>query len=104
MFIVERTGKNMTRDELLDILVKERTQGILEELLRNSDQYQSAMGEYEKACEELDEIGLNGEQKEAVDNALSTVNHCMAVYGAVGYRLGMDDGIELVWEILKSRL
>lgn len=94
----------MTRDELLDILVKERTQGILEELLRNSESYQAAMREHDKACEELEAAGLNGKQKEAVDNALSTVNHCMAVYGAAGYRLGLDDGIELVWEILKSRL
>lgn len=94
----------MTRDELLDILVKERMQGILEESLRNCDLYQSAMSEHDKACEELNTIGLNGEQKEAVDNALSTVNHCMAVYGAAGYRLGMDDGIELALEILKSRL
>lgn len=94
----------MTRDELVDILVKERTQGILEESLRNCDLYQSAMSEHDKACEELNAIGLSGEQKEAVDNALSTVNHCMAVYGAAGYRLGMNDGIELVWEILKSRL
>ena len=94
----------MTRDELLDILVKERTQGILEELLRNSESYQAAMSEHANGCEELEAAGLNGKQKEAVDNALSTVNHCMAVYGAAGYRLGLDDGIELVWEILKSRL
>ena len=94
----------MTRDELLDILVKERMQGILEESLRNCDLYQSAMSQHNKACEELNAIGLSGKQKEAVDNALSTVNHCMAVYGAAGYRLGLDDGIELVWEILKSRL
>lgn len=94
----------MTRNELLDILVKERMQGILEESLRNCDLYQSAMSQHDKACEELNAIGLSGEQKEAVDNALSTVNHCMAVYGAAGYRLGLDDGIELVWEILKFRL
>ena len=94
----------MTRDELLDILVKERTQGILEELLRNSESYQAAMSEHDKACEELEAAGLKEKKKEAVDNALSTVNHCMAVYGAAGYRLGLDDGIELVWEILKSRL
>jgi len=93
----------MTRDELLDILIKERTQGVLEESLRNSDQYQSAMSEHDKACEELEAVGLNGEQKEAVDSVLSTVNHCMAVYGAEAYRLGLDDGIELVWEMLKSR-
>ena len=81
--------------------MKERTQGILEELLRNSESYQAAMSEHDKACEELEAAGLNGKQKEAVDNALSTVNHCMAVYGAAGYRLGLDDGIDLVVEILK---
>ena len=43
----------MTRDELLDILVKERMQGILEESLRNCDLYQSAMSQHDKACEEL---------------------------------------------------
>lgn len=94
----------MTRNELLDILVKERTQGILEESLRGNAIYQTAMGEHNRACEKLEEIGLDEEQKNAVERALSTVNHCMAVYGAVGYRQGLDDGIELVWEILKSRL
>lgn len=94
----------MIQDELLDILVKERTKGILEELLRNSDLYQAAMSEHNRACEELEIIGLNEEQKETVDRALSTINHCMAIYGAVGYRQGLDDGIELVWEILKSRI
>lgn len=94
----------MTRDELLDILVKERTRDILEESLRNNNLYQTAMSKHDEACEELEAVGLNEEQKEAVDNALSTSNHCMAVYGAAGYRQGLDDGIELVWEILKSRL
>ncbi|MCX4343518.1 MAG: hypothetical protein OSJ53_06500 [Kineothrix sp.] len=84
----------MTRDELLDILVKERMQGILEESLRNSDLYQIAMNEHDKACEELEATGLNGEQKEVVDYALSTANHCMAIYGSAGYRLGLDDGMD----------
>ncbi len=84
----------MTRDELLDILVKERMQGILEESLRNSDLYQIAMNEHDKACEELEATGLNGEQKEVVDYALSTANHCMAIYGLAGYRLGLDDGMD----------
>ena len=34
----------MTRNELLDILVKERTQGILEESLRGNAIYKTAMG------------------------------------------------------------
>ena len=34
----------MTREELLDILVKERTQDILEESLRNNEVYQTGYG------------------------------------------------------------
>ncbi|MCX4343516.1 MAG: hypothetical protein OSJ53_06490 [Kineothrix sp.] len=93
----------MTRSELIDILVKERTQGILEDVLRKNDSYQAAMKEYDKACEEIEIAGLDGKQKEAVDEALSSVNHCMAIYGAVGYRQGLEDGIELVLEILKVK-
>lgn len=91
----------MTRGELIDILVKERTQGALEKVLRNDDSYQAAMKEYDNACEEMETIGLHEKQKEAVDKALSSINQCMAIYGAVGYRQGLEDGIELVLEILK---
>lgn len=93
----------MGRDELIDILVNKRTQGILEESLRNSDSYQMAMSEHDKACENLEAVGLNEEQKEAVDKVLSTVNHCMAVYGKVGYQQGLDDGIELALEVMKRK-
>ncbi len=93
----------MTRSELIDILVKERTQGILEDVLRTNDSYQAAMKEYDKACEEIEIAGLDEKQKGAVDEALSSVNHCMAIYGAVGYRQGLEDGIELVLEILKVK-
>ncbi len=91
----------MTREELLDILVKERTQDILEESLRNNEIYQTAMEEHDKACERLEMAGLNEEQREAVDEVLSTISRCMAIYGSAGYRQGLDDGIDLVVEILK---
>ena len=34
-----------------------------------------------------------------IDKVLSTANNCGAVYGAIAYRQGLYDGIELVAEL-----
>ncbi len=47
----------------------------------------------------LDNAGLSKEQKTSVDKAISAANDCGAAYGAVAYRLGLQDGIRLASEV-----
>ena len=44
-------------------------------------------------------MGLTGEQKCAIDQVITANNHTGAVYGAVAYRVGMEDGIRLRMEM-----
>lgn len=89
----------MKKKELLDILADERIHGALEEVLKEDDLYLSAQKEYDKACGELEEARLDKDQNRIVDRVISTANHFGAVYGAIAYRQGMDDGIKLVTEL-----
>lgn len=91
----------MKNKELLDILAAERIHGVLEEVLRESNLYIAAQNEHDKACEELEKANLGEDQKKIVNDILSTANQCGAAYGAVAYRQGLDDGVELISEILK---
>ena len=50
------------------------------------------------AFDRLDELELTKEQRNAIDQAITANNHFGAVYGAVAYRLGMEDGIRLRME------
>lgn len=91
----------MKDKELLDILAAERIHGVLEEVLRESDLYITAQNEHDKACEELEKVNLNEDQKKIINNVISTANHCGSMYGEVAYRQGLDDGVEFISEILK---
>lgn len=91
----------MKNKELLDILAAERIHGVLEEALRESDLYIAAQNEHDKACEELEKVDLTADQKKIINSVISTANYCGSMYGAVAYRQGLDDGIELILEILK---
>lgn len=91
----------MKNKELLDILTAERIHGVLEEVIQESDLYITAQNEHDKACEELEKVNLTEDQKKIINNVISTANYCGSMYGAVAYRQGLDDGIELIWEILK---
>lgn len=91
----------MKKMELLDILAAERIHGILEEVLRENELYISAQNEHDKACEKLEQMDLDIDQKRIVNEVLFTSNHCGAMYGAVAYRQGMDDGIKLLFDIIK---
>lgn len=91
----------MKSKELLDVLAAERMHSVLEEVLRESDLYITAQNEHDKACEELEKVNLNEDQKKIINNVISTANHCGSMYGEVAYRQGLDDGVELISEILK---
>lgn len=93
----------MKKEKLLDVLSEERLYGALEESLKGSKEHRLAEKEHHKACDELEKVGLSKKQNKAVENALSTASHCSAVYGAVAYRQGLDDGIKLMAE-LKERV
>ena len=43
----------------------------------------------------LDKLGLTEGQTRVVDQAIAENNHCGAIYGAVPYRCGMEDGNRL---------
>lgn len=64
-------------------------------MARDKD-YQDALTQQQVAFDKLDELGLTKEQKGAIDQAITANNHFGAVYGAVAYRFGMEDGIR-VW-------
>lgn len=89
----------MKKKELLDILADERIYGVLEEVMKNDDLYISAQKEHDMACEELERARLDKDQNRIVDRVISTANHCGAIYGAIAYRQGLYDGIELVAEL-----
>lgn len=94
----------MKKEKLLDILVKERVHGALENALNYSNIYKLAKIEHDKACKALDEASLDKRQDKAVDKVLSTANHCSAMYGEIAYRQGLDDGIRLMLELRISLL
>ena len=89
-----------TKDgNLLDILMEERIHKGLEKALNDNELYQSAQKEVDEAINELEKAGLSREQNKVVDRAISAANASGAAYGAIAYRQGFYDGVELVSEI-----
>ncbi len=89
-----------TRDgNLLDILMEERIHKGLEKALNDNELYQSTQKEVDDAISELEKAGLSREQNKVVDKAISATNASGATYGAVAYRQGFYDGVELILEI-----
>ncbi len=84
---------------LLDIFVKIRTVKALDKAVSRSKAYQTTLKRQDKAFDRLEKAGLNKEQSSVVDTAISAANDCGAAYGAVAYRLGLQDGIRLASEI-----
>jgi len=91
------------KDNLLDILVRTRTVKALDEAVDKSSAYRETLKGQDKTFETLDKAGLNKEQKAIVDRAISAVNDCGAVYGAVAYELGLQDGIKLISELMEIK-
>lgn len=84
---------------LLDLLVRVRTHKALDRAVVESKAYQYTLKRQDEAFDRLDKAGLSGKQKTIVDRAISAANDCGAVYGAVAYRLGLQDGIKLMSEL-----
>lgn len=87
------------KDNLLNILVKARTVKVLDKAVHKSRAYQQSLKQQDKAFDTLDKAKLNKEQSSIVDNVISASNACGAAYGAVAYKLGLQDGIKLMSEL-----
>lgn len=93
----------MKGKKLLDEFADGRIHGVLEDVLKNNDLYKKAQKKQDKAFEKLERAGLNEEQNKIIDRAISAGNYCGAVYGAVAYRQGLKDGIELGLEVMEPQ-
>lgn len=89
----------MKKNGLLEIIAANRTGDSLDEILAKDKDYQDALTQQQIAFDRLDELGLTKEQKGAIDQAITANNHFGAVYGAVAYRFGMEDGIRVRMEL-----
>lgn len=85
----------MDKNGLLETIALHRTGRELDEVLKKDRDYQEALEQQQKTFDRLDKLGLTKEQKRVVDQVITENNHTGAVYGAVAYRCGMEDGIRL---------
>lgn len=89
----------MKKNGLLEIIAVHRTGDNLDEAVEKDKDYQEALAQQQEAFNMLDELGLTAEQKKVVDRVIAANNHTGAVYGAVAYRCGMEDGIRILMEM-----
>ena len=71
----------------------------LENALKQDMEYQDILKKQNSAFRKMDNAKLSRKQTAIVDMAISTTNHCGAVYGAAAYRHGLKDGIKLSAEL-----
>lgn len=86
---------------LLELLAEIRIHQALDRAVKKDKYYCATLKGQNKAYDELDKAGLDKEQKRIVDRTLCSINANGAAYGKVAYRLGLRDGIRLVWELNK---
>lgn len=89
----------MEKNGLLEIIVHHRMGDDLDDVVRKDKDYQEALAQQQVAFDMLNELGLTKEQKSVIDQAITANNRCGAVYGAVAYRFGMEDGIRVRMEM-----
>lgn len=89
----------MEKNGLLKIIAVRRTGNALDAVIEKDQDYQEALVQQQEAFDGLEELGLTREQKSMVDQAITANNHVGAVYGAVAYRFGMEDGVRLRMEV-----
>ncbi len=89
----------MENKKLLDILTAARMADSLEASLRKNREYQDTLKQQNIAFKKMDNAKLSRKQTAIVDMAISTTNHCGAVYGAIAYRHGLKAGIQLSAEL-----
>lgn len=85
----------MDKNGLLETIALHRTGRDLDKTVEKDEDYQEALEQQQEAFDKLEELNLTTEQKRVVDQVITANNHTGAVYGAVAYRCGMEDGIRL---------
>lgn len=94
-----RRGEQNGEKGLLEIIAHHRMGYDLDEVIRKDQDYQEALTQQQIAFDMLNELGLTKEQKSVIDQAITANNHFGAIYGAVAYRFGMEDGIRVRMEM-----
>ena len=89
----------MDKNGLLEIIAEHRTGDDLDEVMRKDQDYQEALVQQKEAFDAVDRLELTADQRRVVYQAITANNHTGAVYGAVAYRAGMEDGIRLRMEM-----
>lgn len=89
----------MDKEGLLEVIALHRTGRDLDKVVEKDKDYQEALEQQQESFDKLEELNLTGEQKSVVDQAITANNHTGAVYGAVAYRCGMEDGVRLRMEM-----
>lgn len=91
----------MEKNGLLEIIAAHRTMEALDAVMAKDKDYQEALAQQQEVFDKLDEMGFTKEQKSVIDQAITVNNHFGAVYGAIAYRFGMEDGIRVRMEMEK---
>lgn len=86
-------------NDFLKELFEQRMETALEENLRVDKEYKRIRGIANSKQDRLNKIGLNKNQWQLVDRAISSANALGSEYGRVAYRQGFQDGIKLVSEL-----
>lgn len=89
----------MEKNGLLEIIAAHRMMEALDAVMAKDKDYKEALAQQQEVFDKLDELGFTKEQKRAIDQAITVNNHFGAVYGAVAYRFGMEDGIRVRMEM-----
>lgn len=91
----------MEKKELLGIIARHRTVKALDDILKDDQDYQEALAQQQECLDLLDDLELSAGQKKVIEKMITANNHTGAVYGAVAYRFGMEDGVRLCVEMEK---
>lgn len=89
----------MDKKGLLEIIAAHRTGDNLDKVLRKDKDYQEALAQQKEVFAMLEDLDLTAEQERVIDQVITANNHTGAVYGAVAYRCGMEDGVRLLMEM-----
>jgi hypothetical protein len=84
---------------LLEIISEYRMSTALEEAINENADYQKLNEDAQRKINMIDKIGLNREQWDTIDNALTACNERSADYGRMAYLVGFKDAVKFLMEI-----
>lgn len=89
----------MGKEKILSELVRLRTGRPLDDIAKEDREYQKATEQQDIAFAKLEKVRWRRWQHRLIDGALSANNSCGAVYAALAYRHGLEDGVRLASEL-----